>query len=104
MAQMTANIHELDLVDRGILLNSLKTTVRTKQGLVDRIEFSYAYYGKFHEVGADNAFGTGVNLRPTHWRSLAINQNLEMLDKDFAEYYSKLIAEEITLPSITLKM
>lgn len=104
MAQMVANIHDLDLVDRGILLESLKSTVRTKDGMVDRIEFAYAYYGKFHEVGADNAFGSGVNLRATHWRSMAISQNLEMLDQDFADYYASLIAESIELPSVTLNM
>ena len=55
--QMMQNIKEMDLVQKGNLLKSIKSSVRSTKGEVDRIQFSYEWYGKFHEIGIDNAFG-----------------------------------------------
>lgn len=102
--EMVMNIHSLDLIDRGILLNSLKYGVKTKGGEVDRIQFSYEWYGRFQNTGANNIFGTGKALEPTNWRSDAISNNMPELNQDFAELYASLILEEITVDSVKMEM
>lgn len=104
LTQMVHNIHQLDLVDKGRLLQSLKFSVHTANQEVDRISFSYEWYGVFHEVGASNVFGKGINLPPKHWRNPAIDGNKAELEKDFADFYAELIVEEIKIDSVNLKM
>jgi hypothetical protein len=104
LTEMAFKIQQLDLIDRGVLLNSLKFSVRTKQGEVDRVQFAYEWYGRFHEVGAENIFGTGAALKPTHWRSEAISENLQSLNDDFAEFYQSLIIDAITIDSTKMEM
>ena len=101
---MLRKIHELDLIERGALLNSIKAAVRTKDQEVDRIEYTYEWYGFIHEQGAENVFGKGVNLPATGWRSDAIEAHKEELDKQFTQFYAALIIDEIDLASVTLKM
>ena len=102
--EMVMNIHSLDLIDRGVLLNSLKYSVRTKSGEVDRVQFSYEWYGRFQNTGAQNIFGNGKELEPTNWRSDALSNNLPALNDDFAEFYASLIVEEITVDSVKMEM
>lgn len=104
LATMVQNIVSLDLIDRANLLNSLKMGVKSRQGFVEAVEFKYEYYGKFHEIGASNVFGEGVEIEAAHWRSNAVNQHLEMLNQDFAEYYAELTLEEVVIDSVKLKM
>jgi hypothetical protein len=91
------NLAQLDLVDRGILLNSLKASPRSKQGFLDRIQINYAFYGKFFETGAQNAFGKGVEIPKTAWRSSAIEQNMQLLNDGMAEFYAELIVENLPI-------
>lgn len=105
VTEMAFNIQKLDLVDRGNLLKSLKASVRTKSGQeVDRVQFSYEWYGRFHEVGASNIFGKGKDLAATNWRSEAINAHIGMLNDDFAEFYAALISDEIKIESTKMEM
>jgi hypothetical protein len=102
--QMMQNIQQMDLVDKGNLLRSLKYSVRSTKGEVDRIQFQYKWYGKFHELGVDNAFGKGVKLRKQQWRTNAIQQELPNITADFAKYYASLIIEEIQIDSTKMEM
>ena len=104
LTEMAFNIQRLDLIDKGNLLRSLKFSVLSKQGEVDRVQFKYEWYGRFHEVGAENIFGNGQSLPGQHWRSEAIEKNIEGLNADFAEYYASLIIEEITIDSSKMEM
>jgi hypothetical protein len=102
--EMQSNINKLSLVEKGNLLRSIKASVRTKEGYVDRIQFSYEWYGRIFENGAQNVFGKGVNLQPKPWRNPAIASELDDLNKDFALYYASLIAESIELEDVKLEM
>jgi hypothetical protein len=102
--QMMQNIQSMDLVQKGNLLKSIKSSVRSTKGEVDRIQFSYEWYGKFHEIGVDNAFGKGVKIKKQPWRSMAINQELPQISEDFADYYAQLIIEEIQVDSTKMEM
>jgi hypothetical protein len=104
LTEMAFNISQLGLVDRGNLLKSLKVSVHQKQGEVDRVQFRYEWYGRFHEVGAENVFGKGVHLQPLNWRSKAIENHIQGLNQDFAEYYASLILEEIVIDTAKMKM
>jgi len=104
LSQMAFNISSLDLVDKGNLLKTLKFQVKNKKGEVDRIQFSYEWYGRFHEVGANNIFGIGQNIDPKHWRSNAIEQHLKSLDDEFGEFYAQMIIEEVKIDSVKMKM
>ena len=105
VTEMAFNIQQLGLVDRGNLLRSLKAGVRTKKEVVDRVVFSYEWYGRFHETGAENIFGKGASLNARHWRSQAINgQLIDTLSDDFSKFYGDLILEEITVNSAKMIM
>lgn len=104
VTEMAFNIQRLDLIDKGNLLKSLKFSVLSKQGEVDRVQFRYEWYGRFHEVGAENIFGTGKNLKATNWRSEAIEAHIGSLNEDFAEFYASMIIEEITIDSTKMQM
>jgi len=104
VTEMAHNIQQLDLVDRATLLKSLKATVKTKSGEVDRISFSYEWYGRFHEVGATNIFGKGADLPGLKWRSDAISSQMQSLNDDFAQFYADLTIEAITVDSIKMEM
>lgn len=104
VAQMAFNISSLDLVEKGNLLKTLQYKVKNKQGEVDRIQFTYEWYGRFHEVGADNIFGSGKNIKATHWRSNAIEQHLKSLEDEFGDFYAQMIIEEVTIDSAKMKM
>lgn len=103
VAQMAANLHDMDLIDSGKLLQSIKSKTRTKQGDIDRIEFSYEFYGKIFETGAQNAFGKGVTIAPKHWRNQAIALLKPELDEKFGELYASMIIDEIFIESVKLK-
>lgn len=104
VTEMMMNIQNLDLIDRGVLINSIKAGVRTKYGFVDRVQFTYEFYGKFFEYGAENAFGKGVDLPALHWRNEAISKNMDSLNEDFAEFYASLIADEIDINNVKMEM
>ncbi len=104
LTEMAFNIQKLDLIDRGILLNSLKSGVRTKDGEVDRVQFSYEWYGRFQEAGANNIFGNGKELAAKKWRSEAIESTIGLLNDDFAQFYADLILEEIVIDTTKMEM
>lgn len=104
VTEMAFNIQQLDLVDRGNLLNSVKYGVRTKAGEVDRVQFSYEWYGRFHETGANNIFGNGKELAAKKWRSEAIESTIGSLNDDFAEFYAELILDEIQIDTTKMEM
>lgn len=104
IAEMQSEINRLSLVDKGNLLNSLKVSVFSSNNEVNRITFSYAFYGRFFENGARNVFGKGVSIQPTSWRSKSIELHKQKLDQEFTEMYAQLIAEEINIESVKMKM
>lgn len=104
MQLMQSNIQEMNLVDKGNLLKSIKYGIRSTKGEIDRIQFQYEWYGKFFEIGAEDVFGKGVEIKPKKWRSKAINQELENISEDFAEYYGSLILEEVQIDSTKMEM
>lgn len=104
LTEMMFNIQKMSLVDTGKLLSSVKSSVRTKNGFVDRIQFSYEWYGAVHNHGAENIFGKGKRLNANAWRSDAINNNLEGLTNDFQQFYAEMIADEIEIESVQMKM
>lgn len=103
IAKMTANMHQLDLVDKGTLINSLKLSVRSKNGEVDRLTFQYEFYGAIWENGADNVFGKGIHLNPKKWRNEAMEELRPDLIEEFGEYYAELIIKELSFDNQTLK-
>lgn len=104
VTEMMFSITRLSLVDKGNLLRSVKATVRSQQGEVNRVQFSYAYYGRFLENGAKNVFGKGVTLQPQQWRNPAIAFYKPELDREFSEYYAQLILGEIVVESVQMEM
>jgi hypothetical protein len=104
MLLMMQNIQQMNLVDRGNLLKSIKYGIRSTKGEIDRIQFQYEWYGKFHEIGIDDAFGKGIKLKKQPWRTEAIQQELPNISEDFAEYYASLIVEEIKIDSTKMQM
>jgi hypothetical protein len=104
VALMQANIHKYDLVDRGTLLKSIRSAVLSKDGEVDRLQFTYEWYGKFQQMGEKNAFGKGVYLKAKNWRNSAIDQVRPELLQKFADYYAQLIVQEIEIDSSKMKM
>lgn|SRR3989338_4978725 len=104
VSQMLANIHQLDLIDRGNLLKSVKYSIRTRDGEVERIQFVYEWYGRFHETGVIDGFGKGINIPGTQWRSSAMDASKPELDADFAEFYAALILKEISIDSVKMRM
>jgi hypothetical protein len=104
LTEMMMNIQEMDLVDRAELLHSLKFSVHSKNKEVDRIAFSYEWYGKIQEMGSDNLFGKGVKIDPRKWRSEAIDNNIDSLNEEFAKFYAELIIEEINIDEIKIKI
>ncbi|MCH2225385.1 MAG: hypothetical protein MK066_11510, partial [Crocinitomicaceae bacterium] len=65
--EMQFNIANMDLVDKGILMDSISASPRSKQGFLDRIQFNYEFYGAFFEIG------TG-SLPTKKWRTEAIEK------------------------------
>lgn len=100
----TAKLQDLDLVDKGNLLRSLKFSVRAKGIEIDRIEFSYDFYGKIWENGATNVFGKGLSLKPRPWRNEVLEELKPELDQEFGEFYAAMIINELFIESVTLKM
>lgn len=97
-------LHQLDLVDSGKLLESLKATPKSTFDEVTRIEFRYEFYGKIWERGASNVFGKGTDLHAQPWRDEILEKLKPELDQEFGEFYAKLIIQELTIDSVTLRM
>jgi hypothetical protein len=76
----------------------------SKDGEVDRLQFTYEWYGKFQQMGVKNAFGKGVYLKAKNWRNSAIDQVRPELLQKFADYYAQLIVQEIEIDSSKMKM
>lgn len=104
VALMQANIQYYDLIDRGTFLMSIRSAVLSKDGEVDRLQFTYEWYGKFQQMGVKNAFGKGVSLKAKNWRNSAIEQVRPELLQKFADYYAQLIVQEIEIDSSKMKM
>jgi hypothetical protein len=104
VTEMMFNITKLGLVDKAKLLNSVKSSIRSQQGEVNRVQFSYEFYGRFLENGAKNVFGKGVTLQPKSWRNSALEKNKEMLDEDFSKFYADLIIGEIKVDNTKMEM
>lgn len=104
VALMQANIHKYDLINRGTLLKSIRSSVLSKNGEVDRLQFTYEWYGKFQQMGVKNAFGKGVSLKSKNWRNSAIDEVRPELLQKFADYYAELIIEEIKIDSVKMNM
>jgi phage gpG-like protein len=92
---LALQLAQLGLKDRGDLINSLSATVRKKTGDVEAVTFRYLYYGLFHEVGATNVFGKGVNLQARSWQAKAINPKIEELADQVGEYYADVAVKNI---------
>jgi hypothetical protein len=100
LLDMAHNIQKLDLVDRGIFLKSLKSSPKQNiKGFISHIEFRYEWYGKFFELGAENVFGKGIEIKSTPWRKPAIEKNINELNAEMAEYYAEIILKNITISS-----
>ena len=89
--QIQSQIQRLGLVERMNLLNSIKVKIKKNVGLVEVVSFEYAWYGLFHNSGANNAFGKGVTLPALHWKSKAINPNIEALANEVSEGYANAV-------------
>lgn len=92
---LALQLAKLGLKDRGELIKSLSFSVRRKNGDVEAITFKYLYYGLFHEVGAINAFGKGIDLPARGWQAAAINPKIEELADEVAEYYAETAIKNI---------
>jgi hypothetical protein len=102
--EMHQNIVSLDLVERSVLLKSLKTSPRTSVGEVNRVEFSYEWYGFLQDRGFKNAFGKGIEINATNWRQDAIQSHKEQFDSEMNEMYAKLMIQQIVIDDIKLKL
>ena len=101
---MKRNILSWNLVDQGKFLRTLKYTVKKDAHIVDRVQFSYEFYGKFFETGVKNAFGKGLELPIKPWRSLAFEKFYDGMNVEFADFYAETILNEIVIDSVELKM
>ena len=89
--QIQSQIQRLGLMDRMSLFNSIKVKIKKSAGLVEVVAFEYAWYGLFHNTGASNAFAKGVTLPALHWKSKAINPNIEALASEVANGYADAV-------------
>lgn len=103
VTQMMINIQKMNLVDKEKLLRSIKFGVRSTSGEVDRVQFSYEYYGKFHEIGVSDAFGKGVMLPKLPWRSEAMKDGKDEFDQEFADFYADLVSDNLSNETIKFK-
>lgn len=100
-AQLIANVSKFGLVDSGTLLNSIKSGVRTRDGEVNTIWFSYQFYGMFHDKGAVNVGRGKMNLPAKHWMSKYVyGSNLNELLEDLSQFYSELAIKAIKIEDI----
>lgn len=105
LTEMHKQIQDMSLVDKGNLLKSLKFKTKVTQQTVDFIGFKYEFYGKFLQVGVNNAFGKDVNLAAKTWRSNAFEATVPELSQEFSDFYGELILSEITpIDSVNLRM
>lgn len=128
---MVENLRNLDLVNRSELINSIKYSVTSKQGVIDKISIKYAYYGIFLETGIQfqkknpsakmlkaimenyqvtesEAYVISKSIlrngiKPMKWRTKAIEENKSELDREFGEYYAEIILKEIQFDDIKMK-
>jgi hypothetical protein len=97
---MVQNLRAMGLVDREQLIRSIKYSLKFEYDELSRIQFSYAWYGKFFQSGANNVFGKGIELPATHWRSLAIDQFAAQLGEELSQYYANLIINNIQIEDV----
>ena len=102
--EMSLRLTDLDLVNRGVLLKSLKAKPVVQHLEVTRLQFSYEFYGAIWENGTSNAFGKGIQLEPRKWRSEAMEGLRADFDQQWADFYADTILKEIELESVQLHM
>ena len=105
LIEMHKQIQEMDLINKGALLKSLKFKTKVKEHTVDFIGFEYEFHGKLQQTGVLNAFGKGVTLPAKTWRSNAYALTVPDLSQEFSDFYGELILAEITpIDSVNLSM
>jgi len=92
---LALEIARLGLKDRNKLVNSIRVRLRRRFGEVESVQFSYLYYGLFHDVGAKNAFDKGVNLPGLHWKALGINPRIGQLADIVGEFYAETAVRNV---------
>lgn len=103
LEQMTKNLTSFGLVRSGTLLQSLKFKVKKDAHIVDRVEFIYEFYGRFHNSGAKQIFGRNQDLPIKPWRTVAFEQTVPQMLDDMSELMAQAIADEIVVDSVKLQ-
>lgn len=87
-SSMIENVQSFDLVGKSNLLQSIKSRVSTSRGQVDKISFTYAWYGVFHEIGiagTGNTFEAGGKFeakKPSRKMVQSIMENYSVSQKE----------------------
>ena len=95
LSSLALAIGKLGLQDRSILINSLKAKTKKRAGDVESVRVEFAWYGLFHNTGATNAFGKGVNLPAKFWIGAGINPVIGELADKVSDYYADVVIKSI---------
>jgi len=77
------------------LADSIKVKLKRRFGQVDAVVFSYNWYGLFHDIGAKNVFGKGLDLPALEWRGAAINPPSKLLADKLQNFYANIALNAI---------
>lgn len=93
-AEVFSKIKESNNVKKH-LAESFKVKYKRRFGQVDSVIFTYNWYGLFHDIGTDNAFGTGVNLPKLDWKAAVINPAANKLANHLQKFYANAAVRAI---------
>lgn len=96
-ADMLVAIQTMGLLRTKELLKSVKASVRSEKGEINRIQFTYQFYGRFLEKGT-------VKMQAKKWRDESIASNKPELDKQMAELYAQMMLAELEIESVKISL
>ena len=97
ISSLALQLAKLGLKDRAVLINSLKAKIRKKFGEIDSVRIEFEWYGLFHNYGAENAFGKGVDLPATFWIAMGVNPVIQDLADKVGDYYAEVAIKNIEI-------
>ena len=99
-SRLSFEIQRLGLVDKGKLASSFREKIKRQTGEVTAIQFTYTWYGFFHDVGANippKGNGVGFILPAKHWKAKAINPNIKELSDELGRFYANVAVDKIII-------
>ena len=103
LKQKLVLINSTERKKRQSLMRSLKIKLKRREGILERISFSFIRHGIFYEqgVGRGRTKGSG-NVKTNPWIKPVLDAEIEELSTLIAERYADLAVEElkINIPGI----